>query len=234
MKRILALSTDTPHHRYMFDKLVAADLPLAGLFFETSGIQNPFGVDEGFSADEAAFESQAFGEIALPESCPVFEFANVNEMSCMTKLEELEPDFGIVFGTRKLSKELIGKFKDGLINVHRGIAQKYRGLDSDLWAIYHRDYKNIGVTLHLVEALLDTGAIAQQESMQLRPGYKCHQIRYYTSVIATDLMLKAVSDYLSDSLQTKKQSEKGRYYSFMPPEIKRVVRERFDKYCEQL
>ena len=43
-------------------------------------------------------------------------------------------------------------------------AQYYRGLDSDLWAIYHRDYKNIGVTIHMVDSELDTGEILYQEN----------------------------------------------------------------------
>ena len=62
----------------------------------------------------------------------------------------MKPDLGVVFGTRKISTKIINLFKFGLINIHRGIVEKYRGLDSEYWALYHRDYKNIGITIHQV------------------------------------------------------------------------------------
>ena len=87
-------------------------------------------------------------------------------------------------------------FKDGLINVHRG-STILSWLDSDLWAIYHRDYKNIGVTIHMVDSELDTGEILYQENILMHKGMKTHQLRYYTTKIATDLIYKSILDYFS-------------------------------------
>ena len=118
--------------------------------------------------------------------------------------------------------------------MHRGIAQKYRGLDSDLWAIYHQDYKSIGVTIHLVEEKLDTGAIIYQKEMKLIKNMKIFQIRYYTTLIATDLVKKTIADYSSGALQPVPQEKIGRYYSFMPLDLKSIVTNRFNLYCKNI
>jgi hypothetical protein len=62
---------------------------------------------------------------------------------------------------------------------------------------------------------------------------KIYQIRYYTTLIAAELVIKAVGQYLrSGELPSYPQPQEGRYYSFMPIELKRVVAEKFNKYCE--
>ena len=84
-------------------------------------------------------------------------FESLNCQDSLAKFDSKKVDIGIVFGTGKLIPEVIDKFSGHLMNIHRGIPQKYRGLDSDLWAIYKNDFDNIGTTLHLVEPDLDTG-----------------------------------------------------------------------------
>jgi methionyl-tRNA formyltransferase len=140
----------------------------------------------------------------------------------------------VVFGAGKISSDVIKMFPDGLINVHRGISEKYRGLDSELWAVYHQDYGNIGVTIHKVEELLDTGDIIFKQKLKLKSGMKTYQLRYYTSLIATNLVIKTLKDYLSGTLLQKKQKKKGRYYSFMPLELKKIVNDKFNHYCEKI
>lgn len=43
------------------------------------------------------------------------------------------------------------------VNVHWGIAPEFRGSDSIFWAIYHRRWDCIGLTLHQIDAGVDTG-----------------------------------------------------------------------------
>ena len=83
----------------------------------------------------------------------------------------MKPDLGVVFGTRKISKKIINLFKFGLINIHRGIVEKYRGLDSEYWALYHRDYKNIGITIHQVSEDLDTGKVIVQRKLKMKKKF---------------------------------------------------------------
>jgi len=159
---------------------------------------------------------------------------NVNSEQAIDYIKGIDPDFGIVFGTRKISNKVIEQFPDGLINVHRGISEEYRGLDSDLWAIYHDDYSNIGVTIHKVEPSLDTGDIVYQDRLPLELHMKIYHLRYYTTLLATKLVISALRDYCSGALQQSPQKKKGRYYSFMPIELKKVVNKKFNRYVETL
>ncbi len=121
-----------------------------------------------------------------------------------------------------------------MINVHRGITEKYKGLDSDLWAIYHGDYENIGVTIHRVSSNLDAGEIAFCEAMPLIGNMKIHQIRYYTTIISTRLVMESIYKYLQNNLTYREQNSYGRYYSFMPTDLKKIVQCKFNKYCQSL
>ena len=233
MPKIVVLSTDTLHHRYFLNSLEAAGLPLQAYLFETEHATPPFPVGPVFEAEEDAFEREHFFVSVSTElqASKIRTVGKVNSAAGLELLRALQPDFGIVFGTGKLSAAVIRSFRHGLINVHRGIAQAYRGLDSDLWAIYHGDYTNLGVTIHRVEEALDTGDVVYQEKMPLRPGMRTSQIRYYTTLIATNLVVQALRDYLAGRLAGQPQQELGRYYSFMPLELKRWVTARFDRHC---
>jgi methionyl-tRNA formyltransferase len=211
-------------------------VPLAAYLLETSPAQAPFATGPLFEAEENAFEMEHFFS-ALPAALNQEKAHYVDRCGSpqgLALLESLQPDFGVVFGARRLPAAVIGSVRDGLINVHRGISQAYRGLDSDLWAIYHGDYDNLGVTIHRVDESLDTGCIVYQQQLPLERSMRTWQLRYHTSVIATDLVHRALTDYLGGRLACRPQPQRGRYYSFMPLDLKRLVAAKFDRHCEQL
>ncbi|MBI89841.1 MAG: formyl transferase [Candidatus Marinimicrobia bacterium] len=235
-KKVVVLSSDTTHHRYFINFLIQKGIEFDSIIFETQHVNAPFAVSPFFEDKEEHFEKSNFFiniNYSLPENL-VVDVETVNSSKAIEIFDTLKPDIGIVFGTGKINKKVLGMFKDGLINVHRGIAQYYRGLDSDLWAIYHRDYKNIGVTIHMVDSELDTGEILYQENILMHKGMKTHQLRYYTTKIATDLIYKSILDYFSSGFKSYPQEKRGRYYSFMPLVLKRIVNKRFNSFCENL
>ena len=127
-----------------------------------------------------------------------------------------------MFGTRKISKKIIRLFKFGLINIHRGIIEKYRGLDSEYWAIYHRDYKNIGITIHKVDKGLDTGKILIQRRIGIKTYHQIYMLRYLTTVVATKELIKIINYFRKKKkFKYAKIKSYGRYYSFIPSVIKK-------------
>lgn len=236
MKRILILSTDTAHHRYFINHLLDAGIPLVGCLFETDAIQPPFATEPVFEQEEAEYEKAFFFAKVRRDldRIPVFSVPNINSPDGHQTIKEMNPDFGVVFGTRRLTPETIGLMPDGLINMHRGLTEEYRGLDSDLWAIYHRDWECLGVTVHMVESDLDAGPVVRQSRLSLKPNMKCHQIRFHTTVLTADLAQEALLSYLEGSLESRALERLGRYYSFMPVELKRIIAQRFNQYCENL
>ncbi len=236
MKKIVIISTDTPHHRYLINSLVEKSISLSACIFETKKLITKFPTKHSFEKDQALFEEGVFfSKLPNELSCNnVVTFDTVNSSNSQRYLNDLKPDLGIVFGTGKIDNNIIRIFKHGLINVHRGMIEKYRGLDSDLWAIYHDDYENIGVTIHMVDEGLDTGDIIYQETLTLHQELKTYKIRCYTTMIATNLVIKAINQYLSNNLITIKQEKIGRYYSYMPSIMKDLVNLKFNKFCERL
>ena len=120
------------------------------------------------------------------------------------------------------------------MNIHRGIPQHYRGLDSDLWAINDNNYDCLGTTLHLVEPELDTGKIVGQSYLDLNKDMRTYKIRFYTTLLATELSIKAIKDIKEGNFFPNSQEKRGKYFSFMESKKKLEVDKKFNSYCSKL
>ncbi|MCP1663263.1 methionyl-tRNA formyltransferase [Methanocalculus sp. AMF5] len=231
MRKIILLSTDTLHHRYFINRLRANGIIFNMILFETDSIKPSYPTNPFFQEEEYRFEKDNFFKTIKSDISDqkIYEFSSINAHDALSIIEKSKPDLGVVFGTRKLDSQIIRSFKDGLINIHRGIAEKYRGLDSDLWAIYHGDHNNIGVTIHWVDEDLDTGEIIFQERTILPEDCRIYQLRYYTTICATELVLETLKQYSNEGIKSKPQSSTGRYYSFMPLCLKKTLVQKFQK-----
>jgi methionyl-tRNA formyltransferase len=225
MRGIVILATDTLHRRYFIKKIIAAGIHVEKIIFETELVQPKFAVGPFYAEEEKEFESSVFFTEFVNDmsGLPVEYVSTINDDRVIEILESVQSSFGVVFGTRKIEQRVIDLFKDGLINVHRGIASQYRGLDTNLWAIYHSDYSNIGVTIHKVADTLDTGDVVYEQMMPLPENIKVFQLRYHETLLATQLTINAVNNYLKNELEYFPQEQVGRYYSFMPLVIKETI-----------
>jgi methionyl-tRNA formyltransferase len=159
----------------------------------------------------------------------------VNDQGFPDILEQVGgADLALVWGCGKIQPNVFNHFKEGLINVHRGIVQRYRGLDSEYWAIYHHDFDNIGVTLHYVNEELDAGDIVAQDFVELSPDTRIHHLKYLTSVMATDLMLKVLDKVQGGNLKRTRQTSLGRYYSAMPTVLIQLCMKKFKRHIRSL
>ena len=229
---LVILSSDTAHHRFFFQKINEL-FEIKNILLETNSYKPSFDTASPFEDEENEFETKNFFE-STPNALPNVEinyFNSINSKEALDLLSKVKPEVGIVFGTGKLKPEIISKFSYCLMNVHRGIPEFYRGLDSDLWAIYEDKLDLIGTTLHLVDEDLDTGEIVNQDYLNLKKNMKIHQIRFHTTLIAIDLALKALTDIKQGRFKSYPQKRKGGYYSFMPSDKKKEVTLKFNNYC---
>ncbi len=236
MKKCVILSTDTAHHRYFINRILDEGISITACIFETTHVHPPFHTGPCFEDKENAFEAENFFKDVRKDldRVHVDTVESVNDDQCKALLKKYKPDYGCLFGTRKIKPHVIESYKDLLLNVHRGIPHRYRGVDSDLWAIYHRDWDNIGTAIHKVDVTLDTGKFAGMGWLKLKKDMKIWQLRYYTTIIGTDIVIKAFKDYLAGILKLTPQEEVGRYYSFMPLCLKETMVPKFNSYCEKL
>ena len=77
----------------------------------------------------------------------------------LNTIKNLQPDVGFVFGAPILRKDLFNIPKIGCVNIHTGLVDHYRGVDSTYWALYDDRPDLIGSTLHFVDENIDTGGV---------------------------------------------------------------------------
>ena len=227
--RVVVLTTESKHHTYFLNRL-APQFDLVAVFYERRRLRKPYATGPFFAAEEDAFEEKFFDGAAggtdrtLPADIEkrVVSVHSVNQTGVAAHVSALNADIGVTFGVGRVERAVFSAPRWGTINVHRGISQLYRGLDSDLWAVYEGRFDQIGVTVHYVADELDTGAMVAQEYVPLESGDEIFHLRYRTSVVAT----RMVADVLSQAAHNgraptgRPQPSAGRYYSAMALEQK--------------
>jgi len=227
----LIIGSDTLHRRYLINTLLDRKVPLIGVIFENTHIKPSFKTAPVYAEKEKHFLMNEFKKYTRLDLDRVkhWNFSNANSERALKKIDSLEPIIGVVSGAGYLKKEVIEKFKDGLLNIHLGIAEEYRGLDSNLWAAYHSDFKNIGVTVHYVDTGLDTGDILNEERIQALDQVEAYKLRFHEMTLATDMIYNVLVNHAENSMKARTQIKKGRYYSFMPSCLKTVAAKKLAK-----
>lgn len=95
--------------------------------------------------------------VELPATVSDVPSRQVNSAATIDLLQKLAPDFVVTSAAPILKPAVFGLPQHGCLNVHRGIATAYRGDHTLFWALYYRDYANLGVTLHYIDQGVDTG-----------------------------------------------------------------------------
>lgn len=224
--RIALLTTDTDHHAWFAHRL-AERHGVVGALVETRPVVASFPTHHPFEDRRADHERETLrppGGIAAV--CPVVEVASVNDPDAIAALIALRPDIAIVYGTGILRESVIAVPALACLNLHGGDPERYRGLDSHLWSLYHDDPAGLVACLHHVDVGIDTGDIVATTAIGVGPGTGAHELRALTARACVGLAALAVEAAQEDGrVPGRPQSRRGRYYSFMPAELKeRAVR----------
>ena len=231
--RILALTTDTVHHAFFVMELLEK-FDDVYVFAESGGVVPRYPVAHPFEVERDFYESTLWFNGVTPKlnkiASRLFTYENLNDDGAVSKMRSLDPDVAIVFGTRKLSENVINVIPDCFFNLHGGDPQNYRGLDSHLWAIWHGELSELKVCMHRLTKDLDDGAIFQLRGLALEEVTQLHQLRS----VNTEMCLSITCDLLdqirlSGKIKTYKQASRGRYYSFMPSVLKSECVRKFQK-----
>jgi hypothetical protein len=97
---------------------------------------------------------------------PVLRFNDFHDAECITELERMAPDLGVVDGTYILRESIFDLPRLGSINLHCGKVPEFRGSPPAFWELYH-GVDHVGITIHRVAAKLDAGPILAEESFPL-------------------------------------------------------------------
>ena len=233
--RVGLLTTDTTHHTFWAARL-AERFPIAAVVLETGATPPPFGVGHAFEDERDAYEREvllAGIDVGLGDLAPTIAVDRIDEAE--PALRDLALDVAIVFGTRRIGPALIGAPRVACLNLHGGDPRCYRGLDSHLWAVYHRDFAGLVTALHEVEPELDTGAIVGLEPVLVTPGMPLAHLRAANTRTCLALCVAALETLTAGvELPAQPQERRGRYYGAMPAVLKDVCVRSFASHTAAL
>jgi phosphoribosylglycinamide formyltransferase-1 len=167
-----------------------------------------------FSWGEASRRRQLIQQLGLNPAEPVdqtrFHAESVNSELVVTTINQIEPDYVLVYGTAIIKKNILSRINAKIVNIHAGITPKYRGVHGGYWALANDDADNFGVTLHYVDAGIDTGEIISQARTKPVSGrfnlYVYEQIQLAIPMVI-DFFTTGNSDNRKVNSQTPVQSK---------------------------
>lgn len=235
--RLVVLTTETLHHCYFVREMLAS-WPIELVVIERTGITPPFETHHAFEDQRDAYE-----RATLFDDCPTtidqlaetLEVRSASDAESLDRLRRIQPEAILVFGTGKLLRAVIELCPDGIVNLHGGDPEHYRGLDSHLWAIYHGEYQHMKVTLHRVNERLDDGDVILRRPLPICRGMKLYELRRVNTDLCISIAQSALRSF-SDvgRFESECQRQVGRYYSFMPAVLKGICRKKFESYTQGL
>lgn len=233
--KIAVLTTETSHHAF-FVRRINEHFDVVTVC-ETYASHPPYETHHPFERERDSFEwSHWFCGKKVPMSgvAETHYVETVNADTAVDLLRRERADAAVVFGTGRIGRPVIELYRNRIFNLHGGDPEEYRGLDTHLWAIFHRDFKALVTTLHHLELKLDTGDIIAQAPIMIEPGLKLEALRAANTELCVQIVLSTLNSLESSgNVGSRKQQRLGRYYSAMPATLKGVCKERFDRYTSR-
>lgn len=228
--KIALLTTHTPHHVYFASKLEDEGHELA-IICETSSVKFPYETFHTYEKRRDDFERYHWFEgkdISLSSFGTYLEVENINCRKANDFLADFDAELSLCFGTRKICLSTLSELGLNTFNFHGANPEKYRGLDSHLWALWHKDYNELKTCLHQLNDTLDDGEIFNVLPIDIIKVKKIEDLRILNTENCVQLALQLISKLShGKKLPLKKQNQIGQYYSAMPAVLKDIVLKRF-------
>ena len=225
---IAILTTKTTHHIFFENQIFKKYKNIINIY-ETTSIKPKFQIDAIFEKKREIFEKKiCFQNKKLNFKGRSYAIKNINDNIVFKILKKHNIKYLIVFGTRKIKKEIVKRYKNKIFNLHGGNPEEFKGLDSHYWSIYHNNF-NLYSCLHKLSYKLDDGDIIFLKKIKLQKKMKIHQLRLKNTLCCIQMVLRLI--YLiknNTRIPSFKQKNESRYYSFMPKVIKDIVEKKFN------
>jgi folate-dependent phosphoribosylglycinamide formyltransferase PurN len=147
--------------------------------------------------------------------CPVLRIEGTGKLNNRENVDWIRahaPDLIVVCGAALMRESILGLPRFGVLNLHGGLSQFYRGLFTTDWAILNREPEYVGATVHFVSEGIDDGGVV----FQGRPFLSAddHPNRCYEKVVwlGIDMMSAAISAIDRGKLPAPQAPAKGRLY----------------------
>lgn len=139
---------------------------------------------------------------------------NINNDKSLNLIQNINPDFIFIFGTRMIKKHIIDSIKYPMVNMHWGWSPDYRG-EGIITALAYKGTKDLGITIHHLDLTSDGGDIIYQKRPSVDKEDNFYSIGLKLAKLGTYLFIKAFKEFKnSGSLaRIKQELSKGKLYS---------------------
>jgi methionyl-tRNA formyltransferase len=127
-------------------------------------------------------------------------------------IRNLQPDVGFVFGAPVLREEIFSLPKFGCVNIHTGLVDHYRGVDSTYWALYDNRPDLIGSTLHFINKGIDTGGVIGTKRVWADLNDTPKTLFYKSCKVGFDLLADNLYNITNNTVKVKTLNKKGKLY----------------------
>ncbi len=235
--RVGILTTDTLHH-VQFVQRIAERHEVVRVFEERRTPSAPFQIDHAYEAERDAYERDVWFDgdsPTLADVAPVSTYTDLNEPEAVAEMQAADVEALIVFGTGRLDAPVLNVALDRTVNLHGAPPEKYRGLDTHLWAIYHGDFDSLSTTLHKVRPEIEYGGVVLKRRLAIEPDMKLYQLRRVNTEACVEITMDALTMFRDfGQFISQPQVYVGRSYSFMPSVLKERCLRNFETYTASL
>lgn len=162
---------------------------------------------EGFGEDGVRLDAGAGIKVIRTEGVRA-----INAPEYVEEIKGLKPDVIAVCGTSILKKEIIAIPPKGVVNLHGGLAQWYRGVWTTLWAVYNREPEYVGATVHFISEGVDDGDVIYQGRPVISEDDDQETLYVKVVKLGIGLMLKALGEIEDGTVKRHTLTQKGRLY----------------------
>jgi hypothetical protein len=137
----------------------------------------------------------------------------INSPDVAAMVRDLAPDVIITSEAPIMKPEIYSQAKRLALNIHWGIAPKYRGNHTNFWALSRGDFDSVGATLHCLSEGIDRGGVLSRVYPAMTPLDHEFSIEAKLARMLPDALLDVLSAVESRwPLETQPQTEKGTLY----------------------
>jgi methionyl-tRNA formyltransferase len=137
---------------------------------------------------------------------------DLHDAESLAFMRRLDPDLGLIYGTRILKPELFTIPRRGSINIHKHRVPEYRGSGAPgLWEL--RDgLTEQTVTVHRVVREVDAGAILGERSFPIEPLDTLESVQLKADLAGVDLIVDVLRDQAHGRAVERPQPAGGAVY----------------------
>jgi methionyl-tRNA formyltransferase len=135
---------------------------------------------------------------------------NINAPEYAAWLDKIKPDVIAVCGASLLREKILSIPRYGVLNLHGGLSQRYRGLFTTDWAIHNEEPEYVGATVHFVTPGIDDGAIVYQGRPIIEPEDNPHSLYVKVVKLGVNMMTRAIHDIEEGKINPVQPLQKGK------------------------